>query len=141
MTSLEQASARLAADGHRLTGPRRAVVRAMAEQGAPFTVDEITAAVPGVGRATVFRTVRLLQDADLVCRLVLEDGGIRYALSDSEHHHHLICSQCGAVSEFGDAGLDALIAANAREAGFALAGHSLELYGVCRRCAAVAANG
>lgn len=126
---------RLADVGHRLTGPRKAVLDAIGAEAAPFTVEELCAAVPGVGRATVFRTVRLLQELDVVCRLPLEDGSVRYQLSAGDHHHHLICSNCGRVSEFNDPALDRLIQENAHDAGFRLDGHSLELYGRCADCA------
>ena len=130
----EQTIARLEGEGHRVTESRRAVLAAIAETHAPFTVEDICLAAPSVGRATVFRTVKLLQDLDLVCRLPLGDGGVGYQLSRSEHHHHLICSNCRSVSEFSDPELDLLIASNANGHGFRLDGHSLELYGICRNC-------
>ncbi len=135
MGSTQQAASRLAGVGHRLTGPRKAVLDAIAAEPAPFTVEGLCNAVPGVGRATVFRTVRLLQDLDVVCRLPLEDGSVRYQLSAGDHHHHLICSECGRVAEFNDPALDRLIQENAHRAGFRLDGHSLELYGRCADCA------
>jgi Fur family ferric uptake transcriptional regulator len=110
-------------------------VKAIEELAGPFTVEELTAAVPGVGRATVFRTVKLLLESEVVCRMTLEDGSIRYQLSRGEHHHHLICSECGTIAEFSDPELDALIHQNAEAEGFQLDSHSLELYGRCRRCA------
>lgn len=128
-------TARLADVGHRVTGPRRRIVKAIEELGGPFTVEELTAAVPGVGRATVFRTVKLLLESEVVCRMTLEDGSIRYQLSRGEHHHHLICSECGAITEFSDPALDSLIHENAEADGFMLDSHSLELYGRCARCA------
>ncbi|MGI8926540.1 MAG: Fur family transcriptional regulator [Tepidiformaceae bacterium] len=134
MIAGQETADRLATVGHRLTGPRRAVLDAIAASRAPFTVEELCVAAPDVGRATVFRTVRLLQDLDMVCRLPLEDGSVRYQLSQSEHHHHLICSECGAVAEFSDAPLDRLIQEDARAERFELEGHSLELYGRCARC-------
>lgn len=124
----------LAAVG-RVTGPRRAVLDAVASAGAPFTIEEIAATLPEVGRATVFRTVKLLQESGLVCRMTLEDGGVRYQLSRSGHHHHLICGECGRVEEFSDARLDALIEETAAAVRFRLDGHSLELYGRCPACA------
>ena len=130
----EATIARLEGEGHRVTDSRRAVLDAIAETHSPFTVEDICVSLPGVGRATVFRTVKLLQELDVVCRLPLGDGGVRYQLSQSEHHHHLICSNCGAVSEFSDQDLDGLIARNASSAGFRLDGHSLELYGLCEGC-------
>lgn len=135
MANVDVAVERLAQDGYRITGPRRAVLRAIAALDGPFTIEELTAAAPGVGRATVFRTVKLLHESDVVCRMVLEDGSIRYELARSGHHHHLICSQCNRVFEFSDPAVDALIQENAVSRGFRLAGHSLELYGTCAECA------
>lgn len=134
MGTSEETAARLSGSGLRITAPRRAVLDAMAAFEAPFTIEELSAALPDVGRATVFRTVKLLLEGEVVCRMVIEDGSVRYELSGGGHHHHLICGECGAVREFADAGLDALIQANAADAGFSLDGHSLELYGRCAAC-------
>jgi Fur family ferric uptake transcriptional regulator len=133
--STEDAVARLASSGFRNTGPRRAVLDAMAGLPSPFTIEELTSAARTVGRATVFRTVKLLQEADVVCRMVLEDGSVRYELSNGGHHHHLICNRCGRTYEFSDPELDARIQRNAIERDFQLGGHSLELYGNCASCA------
>lgn len=121
--------------GHRVTSSRRAVLQAITASPALFTVEDICAAAPAVGRATVFRTIKLLQELDLVCRVPLEDGSVRYQFSGADHHHHLVCSECGSVSEFSDLQLDARIQDDARREGFRLDGHSLELYGRCRECA------
>jgi Fur family ferric uptake transcriptional regulator len=71
---------------------------------------------------------------DLVCRVPLEDGSVRYQLSEGGHHHHLVCRNCGKVTEFSDLEIDAHIQEQARVHGFALQGHSLELYGLCNDC-------
>ena len=127
--------ARLADTGHRLTATRRAVLDAIARSPRPFTIEELSARLPHIGRATVFRTVKLLSELELVCRLPLEDGGVRYQRAGSgEHHHHLICGGCGAVAEFSDPALDDAIERNAAVAGFALDAHSAELYGRCASC-------
>lgn len=120
--------------GHRLTAPRRAVLDAIDATVAPFTVEELCDELPDVGRATVFRTIRLLQDLAVLCRVPLEDGSVRYQLSHGDHHHHLVCRQCGQVSEFSDPNIDKLILENAEAEGFQLDGHSVELYGLCRNC-------
>lgn len=135
MATSEEARTRLAEGGHRITEPRLAVLRAASLFPGPFTIEELASATPEVGRATVFRTVKLLQETDVMCRMVLEDGGVRYELSRGGHHHHMICGLCGAIDDFSDGGLDRLIQEAARARGFALAGHSLELYGTCSRCA------
>jgi Fur family ferric uptake transcriptional regulator len=121
--------------GYRATTPRRAVLEAISVTASePFTAEELALAVPQVGRATIFRTIRLLQELDLVCRVPLEDGSVRYQLSRSEHHHHLVCRVCGAVAEFSDPELDALIQRQADASRFTLDGHSIELYGRCENC-------
>lgn len=134
VTFAESASQRLEDIGFRSTAPRRAVLTAIEGATGPFSVEELLEEIPSVGRATVFRTVKLLQELDLVCRVPLEDGGVRYRLSEGGHHHHLVCRNCGSVTEFADLEIDARINEQARAHGFALQGHSLELYGLCRVC-------
>ena len=137
VSTATDSAARLADTGHRLTATRRAVLDAVARSPRPFTIEELSARLPHIGRATVFRTVKLLSELELVCRLPLEDGGVRYQRSGSgEHHHHLICGGCGAVAEFSDPALDDAIERNAAVAGFALDAHSAELYGRCASCRA-----
>lgn len=134
VTTRDETTARLEGTGHRITATRRAVLDAMSASPRPFTIEEICGAAPGVGRATVFRTVKLLQESEVVCRVILEDGSIRYQISRSGHHHHLVCSECGAVQEFASPSLDALIQQTAERESFDLDGHSLELYGRCANC-------
>lgn len=125
----------LASKGRRVTSSRRLVVEAMSNATRPFTVEDLCGALPGVGRATVFRTVRLLVGTNVLCRVVIEDGTVRYQLStSSNHHHHLVCSRCGSVQEFVDPKLDRLIESNAKAHHFDLASHAMELYGVCSNC-------
>lgn len=134
MTFADTASSRLETIGFRSTAPRRAVLHAIESARGPFTVEDLLAEVPGVGRATVFRTIKLLQELDMMCRVPLEDGTARYQVSEGDHHHHLVCRTCGSLTEFSDPEIDARIAEQARAQGFALQGHSLELYGLCRAC-------
>lgn len=124
----------LAAGGFRMTGPRQAVLDAVASREGPFAVEDIAAEVPEVGRATVFRTVKLLLEQGAVCRLPQEDGTVRYQVSPGDHHHHLTCRACGTVIDFADRDLDRRIGATAERAGFRLESHSVELYGLCSRC-------
>ncbi len=134
VTFTDTATTRLETIGFRSTGPRRAVLHAIEGSPGPFTVEDLLAEVSTVGRATVFRTMKLLQELEMVCRVPLEDGSVRYQLSDGGHHHHLICRTCGSFTEFSDLELDRRIHEQANSQGFALQGHSLELYGLCRKC-------
>ncbi len=121
--------------GHRDTEPRRLVVSAVAAQSRPFTAEELCSALPCVGRATVFRGLRLLVDTDLVCRVLLEDGEMRYQLSHGGHHHHLLCAVCGMSSDLVGCDVEELLEAAASASGFQMSGHWLEVYGRCRNCA------
>ena len=132
--SLADASSILAGSGYRLTGPRQAVLDALEARDGPFTVEDLCAGLPRVGRATVFRTVKLLLEQEVICQLPLEDGTVRYQPSRGGHHHHLTCRDGGLVVDFADRDLDDRITASADRAGFALESHSVELYGLCREC-------
>jgi Fur family ferric uptake transcriptional regulator len=127
---------RLEARDHRITAPRMAVIGVVASMAGHFTADELAAKVRGVGRATVFRTLKLLIDEGLVCRVLLEDGKLHYRVSRAAHHHHIVCTQCGLVEDFTTCDVNDLIAALDRRTGFRIDSHWLELYGRCRQCKA-----
>ena len=133
-TLLTNTEALLEGEGHRVTSTRRAILKAIAETDIPLTIEEIMDRVPDIGRATVFRTVKLLHELGVICRVVLENGGIRYVVSTLSHHHHLVCSICGSVTEFSSPELDQAIHEEAEEAAFKLSAHTVELYGTCINC-------
>jgi len=124
----------LSARGLRLTASRRAVVDEALASDEPFSVAEMQRRLPRLGRATVFRTIRLLVKLDLLCRVLLEDGTPRYRPSAAAHHHHLVCTGCGSVEDFADCDLDAVSAALAGRTNYEIQGHRLELFGLCPTC-------
>ena len=127
--------------GTRATAQRSAVLRAVAEAGGAFTVQELheraRAFEPRLGLATTYRTVELLRESGGVHPLLGERATyVRCGAESPEsgHHHHLVCTSCGGVEE------TELCAAPApseleRRHGFRAAGHELDIYGTCRRCA------
>lgn len=120
--------------GYRSTGPRRAVVRAVVNQGRHFTAEELCQKLKDLGRATVFRSLKLLVEEGVLCRVLLEDGSLHYQLGQRDHHHHLLCAACGNSQDLPGCDIeDQLAAASARQ-GFKLSGHWLEVYGVCKNC-------
>ena len=126
--------------GYRMTEPRRALAALIAKQDGHFTAAELVtaakAARPPVGRATVFRTLDLLEGIGAVERLDLPNGEHAYVGCEPAHHHHVICSRCGRTSEIDDAGLRSVVRDVARETGFRVDDHRLELFGVCPDCQA-----
>src|SRR6266540_268064 len=104
-------------EGYRLTAPRRVVLEEVVRRAEPFTSAEvwetIRASTPGIGRATVFRTLDLLSKLGVVQRIHKDADGGRchaYLACEERHHHHLICNNCGCVTDFNeDSALEALV--------------------------------
>jgi Fe2+ or Zn2+ uptake regulation protein len=135
MAVLEELERALVAKGVRITPPRRAVLAAIASQGEQFTADDVLKRTPGAGRATVFRTIRLLHRLGLLCRVLQEDGRLRYSVAGSRrHHHHLVCLGCGRVQDLDECALAPLSNIIARRTGYSVEGHWLEIYGRCLQC-------
>lgn len=135
-STAEQIEHAIAGAGRRLTGPRRALAEALLTMGDYFAAEDLLQAAPSVGRATVFRTLRMLQDSGLVCQVVMDDGRTVYRLGAEEHHHHVVCSDCGAVADVSSARLEKALSAIAVETGYEVDAHRLELYGRCPDCRA-----
>ena len=127
--------------GLRNTRPRRLIAMKLAElahQNTEFAVqdfwNELQVLDPGIGRATVFRTVEVLIENGVLDRVPAGGGTHRYRVCGTAHHHHVRCSQCQRVVET-DACIPAeMLAAVADATDFAIEGHSLELVGRCPDC-------
>jgi len=107
--------------------------------GGHVSVEELVARVrrfdPRVSVATVYRTMKLLSDCGLAIPRHFGGGQARYeAAAGRDHHDHLICTRCGEIVEFANERIESLQASVARNHGFAVESHKLELYGHCSRC-------
>lgn len=120
--------------GYRITQPRRDVVKLLETKPDGFGAEEINAALPEVGRATVYRTIRLLLDIGVICKLVMRDGSTKYSLARVEHHHHLVCVRCGMVEEFLDSTIERLVRAIGAEVSGEILGHRIEFDVICKTC-------
>lgn len=120
--------------GMRMTDQRRVVARVLSNATDHPDVEELyrrSAAVdPHISIATVYRTVRLFEEAGIIARHEFRDGRSRYEEAPQDHHDHLIDMKTGKVIEFMDEEIEALQAAIARRLGYRLIDHRLELYGV-----------
>ena len=126
---------RLEDRGHRLTAPRRTIVAALLQRDEGFTVEEIHREVTAAGRATIYRTVRLLVEMGLLCKLARQDGKPLYSLAHAGHHHHAVCLRCGGVTDIYRCGVDNLLENVQAATGSQVLGHRLEVYILCPACA------
>ncbi|MEP7359782.1 MAG: Fur family transcriptional regulator [Anaerolineales bacterium] len=130
----------LAAGGHKLTRPRRAVIQVIAGARAALTPGEIHARAQALyehtGLVTVYRTLSLLEDCGQVRRVHGPDDCHAYAPVAQGHAHHLVCENCGSTIEFENCHIEKLVKALQRRTGFTISGHSLELFGYCPKCRA-----
>src|SRR5579859_2358347 len=131
-------SAVLSQRGHKLTQPRRAVLKVIAASAVSLTPAEIHARAQKhyrqTGLVTVYRTLDLLTECGVVRKIHESDGCHSYALASEGHAHYIICERCHAVTEFAECDLAELLAVVQRQTGYAVSGHWLELFGCCPRC-------
>jgi Fur family transcriptional regulator, ferric uptake regulator len=120
--------------GMRMTDQRRVIARVLGESADHPDVEELhrrSAAVDArISIATVYRTVRLFEEAGILERHDFRDGRSRYEVTPDEHHDHLIDVESGQVIEFHDEELEALQKRIAEKLGFELIDHRMELYGI-----------
>ena len=119
--------------GMRMTEQRRVIARVLSEAHDHPDVEELHrrahAVDPHISIATVYRTVRLFDEAGIITRHDFRDGRSRYEEATEVHHDHLIDLKSGKVIEFVDDDIEALQEAIARKLGYKLVDHRLELYG------------
>lgn len=128
--------------GYKLTPQRRAIVDIIINnEGKHLTTEELYDLVkvecPEIGLATVYRTMQLLEELGVVCKLDLNDGCSRYELvheEENHQHHHLICTSCGKVIEVEGDLLDSLEQDIQEKYKFMIKNHSVKFYGLCKEC-------
>jgi Fur family transcriptional regulator, ferric uptake regulator len=140
MTWGEHARTALAAAGVKPGAARAAVIDVVAGQQCCLSAHDIHEEVrrrrPGVGIASVYRALQTLTELGLVHRLDLRSGGARYepAQPSGDHHHHLICGDCGTVEAFSDDRLELAIHGVSQAAAFRIDEHEVVLRGRCAGC-------
>jgi Fur family transcriptional regulator, ferric uptake regulator len=128
---------RCEANGLRLTGQRRTIAAVLESASDHPDVEELynraSAVDPRISLATVYRTVKLFEEAGILEKHEFGDGRARYEDAEREHHDHLIDIQSGEVIEFIDEEIEKLQERIADKLGYELRGHRLELYGVPKK--------
>lgn len=131
-------TAHLAKNGLRLTAQRRRILDYFLQADRHLSQEEIYAALRkhGIGRATVFRTLKMLEESKLVDHVVGSGGTPRFEVNvDRPHHDHLICVECGRIQEVSWPELEEIQERTCRDAGFTPTWHRHEIFGRCRDCA------
>jgi Fur family ferric uptake transcriptional regulator len=123
----------------RYTVQRDILIEELYINGGHLTPDEFSEIIknkhPEIGKATVYRTLKLLEEARLISKIEFGDGRIRYEIcTDKEHHDHLICEKCKRSVEVIDPKIESLQKRLAQKHGFELTGHRLYLFGICKNC-------
>lgn len=120
--------------GLRITEQRRVIAKVLSDSTDHPDVEKLheraTAIDPGISIATVYRTVRLFEEAGILDRHDFGDGRARYEAAPEAHHDHMIDVETGTVIEFVDPELEALQRQIAEKLGFRLVDHRMELFGV-----------
>lgn len=141
----EQFKELLKKNGLKVTNQRIEILEVLSSRpGEHLTAEEIYDVVrekyQDIGLATVYRTIQMLSELDLIDKLNLDDGYVRYEISNKHHeegghhHHHLICLDCGNIYTFQDDLLETLETRIGESLGFDVVDHEVKLYGHCKNC-------
>jgi len=141
----EQFKTLLKKNGLKVTTQRIAILEVLkSKPDKHLTAEEIYDYVkkkyPEIGLATVYRTIQLLSELNLIDKLNLDDGYVRYEIGrksceeTSHHHHHLICLDCGKIYAFQDDLLETLEERIMETMGFAVQDHEVKMFGHCKEC-------
>lgn len=129
---------RLREHGLKSTGQRDDIARVFFELRRHISAEELYGEVkkvnPHVGYATIYRTLKLLKECDLLVERHFDEGQARYEVAGEHHHDHFICQRCGKIIEFENDDLERMQQAIAQKLGVLLTHHKMELYGICSDC-------
>ncbi|MBU3911328.1 MAG: transcriptional repressor [Candidatus Omnitrophica bacterium] len=123
----------------KLTDQRREILNTFLRIDKHLSVEELYDIAkkkdPSIGQATVFRTLKILCDADIAKEVDLGDGKVRYEHKyGHEHHDHLICTKCGRFIEVVDSQIEKLQEEMCKQRGFTQKLHKMEIFGICKNC-------
>lgn len=130
----------LKSNGLKFTSQREAILQTLYDNPEHFTSENLYVLVKekhsslNIGIATVYRTLALLEESGLVSSISLGVQGKKFEIANKPHHDHLICEKCGTIVEFENKQIEELQHQIAKENGFELTNHLMQLYGICKNC-------
>jgi len=138
---IKEIEKKLKQHNYKLTNQRRAILDILLKnESEHLSTEEIFNLVkekhPDIGLATVYRTLQLFDELDIIHKLNFGDGCYRYEINREQkhHHHHLICVKCGKVIEFGDDLLEKLEENIEKQNNFKVLDHRVKFFGYCAEC-------
>jgi Fur family ferric uptake transcriptional regulator len=141
MPYFEKVKSRLKAKDYKITPQRKIIINTFAENmekhlSAEDVYQIVKYSHPEIGLATIYRTLDLLAELQILKKINFGDGKTRYEFSEDNdhHHHHLICLECEKVTEFEDDLLESLETVISKRNGFKIVDHQLKFYGYCKDC-------
>jgi Fe2+ or Zn2+ uptake regulation protein len=127
--------------GQRYTPVRRTIVEVMVNSSTPLTIGDLLDQLTEIPQSSLYRNLAVLEQAEVVVRVKTSGDAGRYELSErlAGHHHHLICSRCGAMKDIVvpssmEKRLDESLHEIAKSEGYAMQHHRLDVVGVCKKC-------
>lgn len=121
----------------RQTKALQIVEKVIKTSSTPLSSSEVLESVEkqdkSIDRATVFRVIKRLTEADKLMVVNFGEGKMRYEWK-GEHHHHLVCTKCGKITPIHVCDAESMAINQARKAGFQIHSHSLEYFGLCKKC-------
>jgi Fur family ferric uptake transcriptional regulator len=137
-THFDSLARRFRDQGHKLTQPRSAILQALLATARPLSPAEIQERgqvfCAELGLVTVYRTLELMEEMDIVRAVHLADGCHGYVLATPGHTHHVVCERCHSVVEIIGCDMGDFLDAVADRTGYQITGHWLEISGVCAAC-------
>lgn len=125
----------------RYTAVRRNIVEVMSKSSTPLTISDLLRRLPKVPQSSLYRNLAVLEQAGVAVRVKTSGDTGRYELSErlAGHHHHLVCSRCGAMKDIVvptsvEKRLDDSLKGLAKGEGFVMQHHRLDVVGVCKKC-------
>lgn len=135
MPDKKEAIEKLKKDGMRITQSREALIEFILKQKGHWNIQSVSEKVqrkhPKIGIATIYRTINLLVDEGFLNKTEMGAGPARFEVTSADHHDHLTCLDCGLIVEFENNKIEELQRKVAKELGFELVDHTMELYGKC----------
>jgi Fur family ferric uptake transcriptional regulator len=136
------AATKLTSQGQRYTTNRREVVEALLTQPGPATIGDLLATGEGLAQSSTYRNLVVLEDAGVVHRIVTSDDHARFELAEDitgQHHHHLICEECGLIIDITlahqvESALEKALSEGAAAHRFTGLHHRVDLVGLCQAC-------